>query len=139
MLFKLFNVLFCLVFILFAAFQYNDPDPYLWMPIYLYAAVLCALAVKYTFNPVAYLTGLLFYLVYAGYLFFTQDGVLDWINQHQSENIAQTMKATRPWIEDTREFFGLIIIITVLLINFFYLRNRLKSQITGRQTVKTAT
>ncbi len=28
------------------------------------------------------------------------------------------MKASQPWIEDTREFFGLFIIIIVLLVNF---------------------
>ena len=25
---KIFNILFCLVFIVFAGLQYNDPDPY---------------------------------------------------------------------------------------------------------------
>jgi hypothetical protein len=30
------------------------------------------------------------------------------------------MKAEKPWIEDTREFFGLIILIVVLLIDYFY-------------------
>lgn len=124
MLFKIFNVVFCLVFILFAAFQYNDPDPYLWIPLYLYAAVLCALAVKNKFYPIAYFAGLFFYLAYAVYLFFTTDGVLDWINKHEAENIAATMKAAKPWIEDSREFFGLLILITVLLVNFFYLRKR---------------
>jgi len=29
------------------------------------------------------------------------------------------MKASTPWIEETREFFGLAIILTVLSINFF--------------------
>jgi hypothetical protein len=34
------------------------------------------------------------------------------------------MKATRPWIEETREFFGLIIVMTVLLINLTWLKKK---------------
>jgi len=32
----------------------------------------------------------------------------------------QTMKAEKPWIEDTREFGGLVILIFVLMVNFQY-------------------
>jgi len=61
---------------------------------------------------------------YAFYLFFTEDGVLDWIEEHHAENIAGSMKASTPWIEDTREFFGLVILILVLGINLLYARKR---------------
>ncbi len=121
---KLLNLLFCLIFIFFAALQYNDPDPYVWMPVYLYAAALCWLAFRGKYFAVAYLVGITIYLVYAVYLFFTKDGVLDWVKNHNAENITETMKATKPWIEETREFFGLVILITVLLIDYFYQRKR---------------
>ena len=117
---KIFNLFFCLLFIFSAALQYNDPDPYLWMPIYLYGAVLCWLAFRNKFYPRAYLAGIIFYMAYAVYLFFTKDGVMDWMTKHNAEDIAATMKAEKPWIEDTREFFGLIILIVVLLIDYFY-------------------
>jgi hypothetical protein len=45
---------------------------------------------------------------------------MDWMTKHNAEDIAATMKAEKPWIEDTREFFGLIILIVVLLIDYFY-------------------
>ncbi len=35
---------FGLLFLLFAAFQYNDPDPEVWMPIYGFAAMACFMA-----------------------------------------------------------------------------------------------
>jgi len=124
MIVKIFNIFFCIVFIIFAGLQYNDPDPYVWMPIYLYAAVLCALAAKNKFYPRAYWLGIAVYAVYATYKFFCKDGVLDWIQKYHEENIAETMKAEKPWIEETREFFGLIILISVLLINFWYSRRR---------------
>ena len=115
---KIFNIVFCIIFILFAALQYNDPDPYIWIPIYLYAAVLCWLAFKNKYYPKAYLAGIAVYLLYAIYLFFTKNGVLDWATEHHAENLVQTMKAEKPWVEDTREFGGLLILIVVLLINF---------------------
>jgi hypothetical protein len=117
---KLFNLLFCLLFIISAGLQYNDPDPYVWIPIYGYGAVLCWLAFRGKYYPRACLAGIAVYAVYAAYLFFTADGVLDWMNKHEAENIAQTMKAQKPWIEDTREFFGLIILILVLGIDYIY-------------------
>src|SRR5258706_2278518 len=123
---KIFNFLFCVVFVFFAALQYNDPDPYVWMPIYLYAAIFCWLAFRSKYYPKAYLVGILGYAGYAAYLFFAQDGVLDWINQHHGENIAETMKATKPWIEETREFFGLVILIVVLAIDYFYSKRKIK-------------
>ena len=123
---KIFNLLFCLLFIFSAALQYNDPDPYLWIPVYMYGAVLCWLAFRNNYFPKAYLIGIAVYLIYAAYLFFVKDGVLDWITIHNAEDIAATMKAEKPWIEETREFFGLIILLVVLLVNYFYAKNKFR-------------
>jgi len=121
---KIFNILFGLLFLISAGLQYNDPDPYIWIPIYLYATILCWLAAANKYYPAAYLFGISVYAGYALYLFFTKDGVLDWIREHNAENIAGSMKATKPWIEDTREFFGLVILIIVLAVNYFYAKRR---------------
>jgi len=121
---KLFNIFFCIIFILFAAVQYNDPDPYVWMPIYLYAAVLCWLAFRSKYFPGAYLLGIAVYAAYAIYKFFDQNGVWDWMTKHHAANIAGTMKAEQPWIEETREFFGLVILIVVLLIDYICARRK---------------
>lgn len=121
---KAFNIIFIVIFIIFAALQYNDPDPYIWMPIYLYGACLCYLAIKKKYNPVLYIIGFVAYGGYALYLFFDKTGVLDWAEEHNSENIVQTMKATKPWIEETREFGGLLILIIVMIINIIYLRRK---------------
>jgi general stress protein CsbA len=117
---KFFNLIFCILFILFAALQYNDPDPYVWMPIYLYTSVLCWLAFRNKYFPKAYLIGITVYTVYAIYKFVDENGVWDWITKHKAENIAGEMQASQPWIEETREFFGLIILIVVLVIDYFY-------------------
>ncbi len=135
---KIFNIFFCLVFILFAGLQYNDPDPYIWMPIYLYTAVLCFLAARKDFYRGAYLIGILVYLVYATYLFFDKYGVMDWATNHNAENIAQTMKAGKPWIEETREFFGLFILIIVLLVDYTYASQRMEKK-TRKKMMKLKT
>ena len=121
---KIFNLLFCLLFVFSAALQYNDPDPYIWVPIYGFGAFICWQAFRGKFYPQATLIGIVIYAIYAGYLFFAQDGVLDWINKHHAEDIAATMKAEKPWIEETREFFGLVILIVVLAIDYFYGKRR---------------
>ena len=121
---KVFNIIFCLLFVFSAALQYNDPDPYLWIPIYMYGAVLCWLAFRNKYYPKAYLIGIFIYLTYAIYLFFAKDGVLDWINKHNAEDIAATMKAEKPWIEETREFGGLLILMVVLICNIIWLSKK---------------
>jgi hypothetical protein len=119
---KIFNLIFCLLFIFSAVLQYNDPDPYIWMPIYLYGAALCWLAFRNEFYPKAYIAGIVIYIGYASYLFIEKDGVADWYSKYDSESLVQTMKATKPWIENTREFGGLLLLILALLVNFIYYR-----------------
>ncbi len=119
---KAFNVVFIVLFIISAALQYNDPDPYVWIPIYLYGAFICYQALQKKFNPVLYFIGFLVYGAYALYLFIDKTGVLNWAMQHNAENIVNSMKATKPWIEETREFGGLIILLVVLLIDFVWFK-----------------
>lgn len=122
---KLLNIIFCILFIISAVLQYNDPDPYLWIPIYLVPAWFCFQAIKGKFYPVAYLVVSILLIGYAMYLLISTDGVISWATEHEAENIAQSMKATRPWIESTREFFGLLIILVSILANYiYYKRNR---------------
>jgi general stress protein CsbA len=116
---KVFNIFFCIIFIVFAGLQYNDPDPYVWVPIYMYTSVLCWLATKQRYYKKAWLFGITVYTLYALYKVFDANGLLDWIDKHHAANIAATMKAEQPWIEESREFFGLIILIVVSAINYF--------------------
>lgn len=118
---KILNVIFIIVFVLSAALQYNDPDPYIWVPIYLYGAFLCYKAYQKKYTPLLYIIGLVTYTAYAAYLFFDKQGVLSWANEHNAESITQSMKATKPWIEETREFGGLLLLIIALVVNMVWL------------------
>jgi Transmembrane family 220, helix len=121
---KLFNVICIIIFILFAVLQYNDPDPYIWMPVYLYGALLCYLSIRNKYYPLMYIAGLSLYASYSAVLFFDKTGVLNWAGEHHAESIVHSMKAGSPWIEETREFGGLIIVIAVLIINMSWLQRK---------------
>ncbi|HEV7331725.1 MAG TPA: transmembrane 220 family protein [Flavisolibacter sp.] len=129
---KVLNLFFIVLFVLSAVLQYNDPDPYIWIPLYLYGAFVCYKAVRRKLVPALYIVGWIVYGAYALYLFFGDDGVLSWWQEHQAENIAQSMKATNPWIEETREFFGLLILLLALLLNWLWLR---REETNARKTV----
>ncbi|MEX8547510.1 MAG: transmembrane 220 family protein [Mucilaginibacter sp.] len=113
------NIVFCLAFIGFAYVNLNDPDAWLWVGIYLAVTVCCGLFVFKLYYPKIYLGLMAFYLIYAVILFFGKDGVLDWITKYKTPSIVETMQAEKPYIEKTREFFGLLIITSALTIDFF--------------------
>ncbi len=119
MLLSILNTLFLISFLGFAYVNLNDNDAWLWVSIYLVAAICCGLAIFKKYYPLVYLLGMGFYLVYAALIFFSKDGVKDWIVKYNRPNIAETMQATKPYIEKTREFFGLLIITAALAINYF--------------------
>jgi hypothetical protein len=121
---KIFNSIFLVFFVVSAGLQYNDPDPALWILIYLFAALNCYFSIRELNYPLINQTGLVLLFIYAMFLFFDKDGVLSWITDHKAENIAGSMKASTPWIEETREFFGLAIIITIMSLNIFNSREK---------------
>lgn len=112
------NAIFFLSFVMFAYVNLNDKDSWLWVPIYLVAAILCGLAAFRLYFPLAYIIATGFYIVYSVILFFSKDGVRDWILKYKKPSIVESMQATKPYIEKTREFFGLLIISAALMINY---------------------
>ncbi|RNI25679.1 transmembrane 220 family protein [Rufibacter latericius] len=86
-----------LMFVLFALVQWNDPDPEIWVPVYLSAAVLCFLAYKRK----------LFRWVYAvAFLAFSVGAFMLWPPVYQG--ITMDMSHS-PGIEEARESLGLLI------------------------------
>ena len=124
---KYFNLLFFIIFIASAYLQLNDVNPLLWIIIYLSGAVLCMISIFKKRSTLLFAIALLGYLVYAVILFFAPNGVWTWLSDHNAENIAQGMKVTKPWIENTREFFGLLILAAVTGLNLVQQRKKLRS------------
>jgi hypothetical protein len=119
MLLIILNIIFCISFLGFAYVNLNDKDAYLWVSIYASAAICCGLAAAGKHYPLAYLLLIAFYLIYAVIIFFAKDGVRDWLTKYNKPSLIESMQATKPYIEQTREFFGLLIIAGALLINYF--------------------
>lgn len=114
------NLIFSLLFIAFAYFNLNDSDGWLWVLIYLITAAICALAAAKKWYPKITLAYIVILLFYAGYFFISKDGVMDWMTEYNTPSITESMQATKPYIEKTREFFGLLIAIAALAVNYFF-------------------
>jgi len=116
------NVFFCIAFIGFAYLNLNDLDPWIWVPLYLVPAFFCGALVYKRIYPKLYLLFIAIFTVMAGYYFFTPDGVWDWIVKYNQANIVGQMHADKLYIEQTREFGGLFIVIMVLLGDYLAVR-----------------
>ncbi len=116
------NVFLSLMFLFFAILQYNDPDPFLWIPLYLLPAFLCWQASRGKHPRYLYVIVMSICVIYGAYLLFDKNGVLSWANEHAAESLVHTMKAEKPWIEESREFGGLVIIFFAMLLNYLLSR-----------------
>jgi Transmembrane family 220, helix len=102
---KTINWALAVMFLLFAAVQYNDPDPIQWAALYLQAMTVCILAALGKNNIYLIYIGLVISLLWAASIspdFFT------WLKEG-TPTIAGTMKAENPHVELVREFLGLLI------------------------------
>ena len=99
------NIILAILFTLFALVQYNDPDPWLWIGIYLFMAILSGLAAANIHPSWVLRGGMIGCLIGLGLLL---PDFIDWLNTG-AESITQSMKTEKPHIELTREFLGLVI------------------------------
>lgn len=91
------------IYILCAAVQYNDPDFYIWIPLYLIPAAIAIAYDRGWKNSNVLLATSIFYIVCM--LNYTPD-VISWF-QNGTPSLADSMQAESPFIEFVREFFGL--------------------------------
>jgi Transmembrane family 220, helix len=112
---KIVSLVLALLFALFAGFQYNDPDPWLWIGIYGYVAVTGFLAAAGKYWLLAITLGLGAYL--AG-LVYLAPSVYQWLAHHRDVSLLYGMAPDRPYIEQSREWGGLLIAWLAML--YFY-------------------
>lgn len=94
------------LFLLFAIVQWNDPDPLIWMIFYGVMSliyILLALGKRFAF----YLSVLMLITCIINMGFILPE-IIKWIKDGMP-SIVQSMKATIPSIEYTREFLGLLL------------------------------
>ena len=115
---RILNFLLAIMFLVFAFLQLNDPDPVVWILIYGAMAVLSVMAI-FEFYPVKFIIGL--GVVFMGYSLFYIPGVMEWLQQDdRSALFDDVAKMEHLYIEESREFLGLMICLAVLI--FYWMR-----------------
>jgi len=100
------KIILSLLFVLFAYFQLNDPDPARWIVIYLVLATLYGFAAAGKYNKIvlgacaAAMGAYMIYLLPSLFEFFTNDDGI---------GITQTMSNEFLYIEEARECGGLFL------------------------------
>jgi MFS superfamily sulfate permease-like transporter len=119
---KAVNLLLALMFVAFAVVQFNDPDPLVWILVYGAMAVICALA-AFRYYPRTVMTVLLgCYVVYS---FFFYKGVIEWWAQDDKSILFDDIaKMQHPYVEESREFLGLMTCIIVLILHLLLSRRQ---------------
>ena len=112
---KVLNLVLAAMFVLFAFVQINDPDPVLWILIYGAMAVLCVLAAFRYYHRGVWLVIL---VGFAAYSFVYLPGVGEWLRSDDKSMLLDDIaKMQHPYIEEAREFLGLLICVLVLIMH----------------------
>ena len=112
---RILQLILSILFLLFAYFQFNDPDPLIWVSLYIIVAILLFLG--FLGKYIRPLTLGLMALCVIGFI-LTFPGVFDYITNQDGYTIMEGMSNEKPYIEETREFGGLLIIFLALFFNF---------------------
>src|SRR5687767_4389323 len=119
---RIFNFVLAVMFLVFAFLQVNDPDPLLWILIYGIMAVTCILA-AFGIYKMKFLVAIA--VLFAAYSAIYFPGVLEWLGtQNKGDLFSEEMKASHPYIEEAREFLGLMICLAVLVFYIFKARRK---------------
>ena len=112
---KVVNLLLAAMFVVFAYLQINDPDPLVWIFIYGLMGVICVLA---AFRITSRIVISVVLVTFVAYSFVFWEGVKEWFAQpDKSVLFDDVMKMQYPYIEESREFLGLMICVIVLSIH----------------------
>ncbi len=94
---KILSYTLTFLFVVFAALQYNDADPLVWISLYLAAAALSASGFLRPLPTWVYAAAAVIFMTGSAYL---------WPDRF--EGVGSQMQADQPWIEEAREALGLL-------------------------------
>ena len=125
---KAVNLILAAMFLLFAFVQVNDPDPVLWILIYGSMAVICILAAFRYYSRIALSILLVGFIAYSVILL---PGFNEWLQQEDKSVLFDDLaKMDHLYIEESREFLGLMICILVLVMQLIRSRKSYNSSAT---------
>jgi hypothetical protein len=117
---KIVNLVLAVMFLAFAFVQINDPDPVVWILIYGSMAVICIMAAFNYYRKVAMFLLLAVFMTYA---FFLIPGMREWLAQEDRSILFDDIaKMQHLYVEEAREFLGLMICVIVLVIQLIRAR-----------------
>lgn len=102
---KFINFVVAAVFFIFAAVQFNDPDPFVWALMYAFVGGVALFKGLGKENRLVLLGGLAAVLIWMGFLV---PEFSNWLKMGMP-SITESMKAEEPYIEFAREFLGLFL------------------------------
>lgn len=105
---------FVVCFVVFALLQFNDPDPWIWVPAYLFSAYTAYCSTRNYYNPMLLMILLAGY-AWGAFMYFPEGSVSAWLHQEQE---AKSLAMKMPFVEEARESMGLTI---CFLVNVGYL------------------
>jgi hypothetical protein len=112
---RILNLVLAVMFVIFAFLQVNDPDPLIWILIYGLLAASCVMAAFNVFMPKALAVLGVILLAYSVYYF---PGVTEWLRSDDKSMLFDDLaKMQYPYIEESREFLGLLICVAVLVMH----------------------
>lgn len=114
---KTINILLAVMFLFFALLQINDPDPIVWILIYGVMVLVCGMAAYERYSRRLMLIQAIVYMVYAVTLW---PSIMVWIRSEDPSLVFDDLaKMQYPYIEESREFLGLMICLAVLGLYWF--------------------
>ena len=108
----LINGVLTVLFIIFAVLQFNDPDPALWVTLYLIIAVFTGMAIFKVYPKILILAATLGLFIYS---LFYLPSIFEWLAGGTTSDIMNRMDDEKMFIEESREFFGLVIGLCAML------------------------
>lgn len=103
---QIIDAVLAILFIAFAAVQYNDPDLLLWIAIY---GIVGLVSVGAFFGKYHNYTLVSLILIITVWSLILVPNLFSWLGTSDLAEIAGEMMSDKPYIEGTREFGGLLI------------------------------
>jgi hypothetical protein len=110
---KIYHLLAFVVLAWFAALQLNDPDPLYWGGFYALCALVPLLA-AFRIESLVLWGGCVIYGFSA--LVLTASGELEYLRHAGTESLLHGMSADKPYIEEAREFLGVLIALALVTV-----------------------
>jgi hypothetical protein len=113
---KTVNIVLSATFLIFAYLNLNDPDPLLWVSLYVFIGVIHVLGIFKTYFPSPFnlsSTWLKLYIIISlsllAYGCFYIPDLIIWLSASDKMDLVGKMKVEKSYIEGTRELGGLLI------------------------------